>query len=404
MGNVTQRCEVDTMARRRGQGEGSLEELPSGKWRAIFTNGKRPDGGQRKVSATFETRREAAFWLNEQLDMRRKGTLVAPSRILLAEWLRQWLRGLRGRLANGTWHFYQTCVDKYLIPEPGDCEMGQLSPMLIHQMHARLTEKGLSSDRQHKIARTLRTALEAARKMRLIYGNPALDVQMPRKAQRQLQTWTTDEVKQLLRTARGERLYPFYVLALDTGMRQGELLGLHWPEVDLVEGTVLVKQSLEEIGGHFHLKEPKTAKGRRRIWIGQTTVEVLKAHRERLRKKKNNVLNGPVFPNYRGHNLYIAKSNLSKAFMKVVQKAGVRKIRPNDLRHTSATLMLQAGANLKMVSERLGHESVEITLRFYVGVLPGEQQKASQYADWLLSHQNPTQPNNCSEDQKRKDS
>jgi integrase len=230
--------------------------------------------------------------------------------------------------------------------------------------------------------------------MKLIYSNVAMDVPKPKVPPREMTCWDLNEARKFLESLKG-RLAALYVLALDSGLRQGELLALNWRDVDMIEGTVTVRHSLEEIEKVFKLKSPKSTKSRRTVWIGQSTVEALRRHREAMRKEGRDVVTGPAFVSRKGK--WVAKEALRGDFFTCIKKAGVSRIRFHDLRHTSATLLLQAGASIKAVSERLGHESIEITLKNYVHVLPSESRDLGRLAGKLfqLSHEHPTIAAEC---------
>ena len=188
-----------------------------------------------------------------------------------------------------------------------------------------------------------------------------------------------------------------WLLALDAGMRPGELYGLHWPEVDLEAGTVAVVHSLEEVGSEQRLKGVKTGgKGERTLALARRTVEALREHRGRMQKEKHDVEKGPVFPARRGG--FLRRPNVyRRAFLPLVEAAGVPRIRVYDLRHTTATLLLQAGVNVKVVSERLGHTDIRMTLDTYAKVLPNMQTLAAECFDRLFPRMSPTSPPDASD-------
>lgn len=172
-----------------------------------------------------------------------------------------------------------------------------------------------------------------------------------------------------LLAARGERLEVLYTLALDSAMRQGELFGLHWPQVDFNGGTVFVTQALEETKVGFRLKAPKSKASKRRIALAPETAAALNDHRRRMLAEGRDVKTGPVFVDTEGG--FLRKNNLHQnSFARMLRKAGVPRIGFHGLRHTSATLLLLHGINIKAVSVRLGHSSIKITLDTYAHFLP----------------------------------
>jgi integrase len=185
------------------------------------------------------------------------------------------------------------------------------------------------------------------------------------------------QARRLMAAASGHRLYALFVLALDTGMRQGELFALSWDDVDPSGGTLAVQRSLEEINGRQRLKEPKTGRGRR-IELSAFAAGVLQQHRERMAAEGH--AGAPVFCSAEGG--YLRKPNfLRRVYRPVLERAGLPLLRFHDLRHTAATLMLLNDVNVKVVSERLGHASIQLTLDTYSHVLPSMQRTAAAKMD-----------------------
>ncbi|MGO8950581.1 MAG: tyrosine-type recombinase/integrase [Ktedonobacterales bacterium] len=198
------------------------------------------------------------------------------------------------------------------------------------------------------------------------------------------------EMQRFLEVVRDDRFYALYVLALSTGMREGELLGLRWQDVDLPRRIVQVRMNVQETLGRYIIAETKTAYSRRTVALTQAAVDALANHwqkqqceRERMGEKYDDSLH-LVFPN--GYGGIMIPHNITKrSFKRYLIKAGLgRDVRFHDLRHTAATLLLASGVNVKVVSEMLGHSNVAITLRIYAHVLPHMQQSAVQAMDALL--------------------
>jgi integrase len=192
------------------------------------------------------------------------------------------------------------------------------------------------------------------------------------------------QVGQLLTAARGDRLFALYALAVTTGLRQGELLGLQWEDIDLKVGSLAVRHILEEDNhtGVRRLAEPKTATSRRRVEIPRVAVAALRAHRKRAFAKGE--IGGLIFRDTDGGPL--RKGNLiRRSFKPLLTKAKLPSIRFHDLRHTAATLLLAEGVNPKVVQERLGHAQIHLTLDTYSHVLPSMQKDATARLDRLLA-------------------
>lgn len=210
----------------------------------------------------------------------------------------------------------------------------------------------------------------------------AADVDRPKAVKADIMPLTAEQVDALLAAARGDRLEALYVLAVTSGMRLGELLGLQWSDVDLKGRAIMVQHSLQELKGKLSLAEPKTARGRRRIDLPQMAIDALIRHR--AQRLKEGLAGVPwVFPNLSGGPW--RRSHLHfKEFKPLLSLAGLPDIRFHDLRHTSATLLLSQGVHPKVVQERLGHSQISVTLDTYSHVLPTMQVEAAGKFDQVL--------------------
>jgi integrase len=371
--------------KRRGRGEGSITQLDDGRWLAILSLGKNPATGKRVQKKFYgKTKAEVVQKLEAAKEARRAGRLsTGADKLTLGEWLDKWLSHKQGRVEPHTWLWYEARA-KMLKELVGSVRLSALTALQVEDLHAEMTRRGFSPDKQHKVATTLRASLEDAVRKGLIPSNPAKAVAKPRLSRREVRPWDAEQATRFLEAARGHRLQALYDLALDSGARQGELLALHWPDIDFDAGTLRIDKSLEEIGYQFRLKPPKTRKGRRTIRLAGRTLDSLQAHRSRMRAEGRDVESGPVFVNTEGG--WLSKPSLYRnSFSKLLKRAGVSKIGFHGLRHTNATLLLQRGASLKLVSERLGHEDVQITLKIYAHVLPDDQDQAARLIDGLFS-------------------
>lgn len=359
------------MARqRRGRGEGSIEELPSGKWRATLSLGFKPQSGKRdKRHVTAATKKEALAWLRAAQADQAKGMLAEPGKLTMAAWLTQWLELKKPKVEPRSWEPYEQHVRLHLTPLLGNLRLSNLRPMQIENMYSGLSTNGVSPALQRKIGTTLRMALKDAVRLQLLAVNPATVVTPPKATKPEIGVWNAEQARQFLASACGERLEALYVLALGSGMRLGELFGLHWPQVDFSGGAVAVIQTLEETKNGFRLKAPKSNAGKRRIAVTQETMFALNEHRQRMLAEGRDVKFGPVFLDTEGG--YLRKNNLHQnSFARITKRAGVCRIGFHGLRHTHATLLLLNGINIKAVSVRLGHSSVKITLDTYCHFLP----------------------------------
>ena len=234
--------------------------------------------------------------------------------------------------------------------------------------------------RQHVHA-LLHRALGQAVRLKLIRENPVAVVDRPRARRREIRSLTADEVRALLRAAEGDRLEALYVVAVTTGLRQGEIFALKWKDIDTRRRVLSVRRTLLDAGGHREVADPKTASGRRRVDLPDRTVEALRAHRGRLKVTPHP--EAWVFTDTRGGPL--RRSNLLRRdWAPLLARAGLAGVRFHDLRHTCASLLLAAGVHPKVVQERLGHATVGITLDTYSHVVGSLQREAADRIDELL--------------------
>lgn len=227
----------------------------------------------------------------------------------------------------------------------------------------------------------LRNALNDAVKWSMIPRNPAEQASPPRKSKPALVTWSAEEARTFLVSVREDRLYAAYALALTTGLRRGELLGLAWRDIDLEAGWLHVRQTIIAVNFKIEISTPKTQSGRRSVALDPSIVEILRQHRLRQLKERHELgltaaqPDDLVFSKLGGAPLH--PGLFTDAFDRRVKAAKVPRIRFHDCRHTAATLMLTAGIPAKVVSERLGHSSVSITLDLYTHSVPGLQVEAA---------------------------
>lgn len=237
---------------------------------------------------------------------------------------------------------------------------------------------------------TLHRALRDAVRWGRLTRNPAEYAVPPRASalrSSELKTWSAEQLADFLEHVRPDRLYAAWVLAATTGLRRGELLGLHWSDIDLDEARLSVRRSLVSVGYAVRISEPKTRRGRRQIALDKTTVSALLGHRRRQMQERLSwgpawVDSGFVFTKEDGTPLH--PDRFTKLFAQRVKSSGLPRIRLHDLRHTHATLALQAGRHPKVVSERLGHANVSITLDVYRDVIPAMQKEAADLVAELV--------------------
>jgi integrase len=270
----------------------------------------------------------------------------------------------------------------HIKPVLGRLKLKKLTPTQIAGFYQDKLAAGLASASVNKLHVVLHKALDQAVKWHIIPRNVAEVVKAPRPSPEEIRPLSREQAKVLLEVAQADRFEAIYVLAVTTGLRQGELLGLKWEDVDLEEGVVRVRRTLTRHKARLLLGEPKTKRSRRTVRISETAVEALNKHLAHQVGEKKHLGElyrdqGLVFATQRG--TLVNPTNLRKrSFKPLLKKAGLPAIRFHDLRHTCATLLLSSNVNPKIVSEMLGHATIAITLDTYSHVLPNMQESAAR--------------------------
>ncbi len=359
--------------------------------------GADPSTGKRRQSSKqgFRTKREAERALDTQLASLETGTVVGRSAVTVERFLEDWLGSQRARLKETSWASYKLATDR-VKARLGKVKLQALTPMQIEIFYSDLAVAGTHSKRplSAKTIRNthtvLRKALSDAERLGLVNRNAAASAKPPVPQYVAHRTWSVDEVRQFLARTEHDRLVATYVLLVTTGMRRGEALGLRWRDLDLHASEVAVVQTLTTVGTRTLISTPKTASSRRVIYLDESTVNTLRSHRSRQNRERlaigadwtnegdfvfTDELGEPLHPDW-----------LTREFKRVAKSAGLPLIRLHDLRHTYATLALKGGVHPKIVSERLGHATVAITLDLYSHVTPAIAREAADVvADQLFA-------------------
>jgi integrase len=310
------------------------------------------------------------------------GVDLSATRLNLGEWLTRWLALVKPTIEPNTYAPYERHVRLHITPHIGQVQLGKLAAVHVQGLYSALATANTSAALQRKIGTTLTIALNEAVRLNMIPGNAAEKVRKPKAVKAEIQVFDPDQVSKFLKAAHSDRLYAFYLTALDTGARPGELFALTWDDVDFESGFISITKSLEEISGVLRVKRTKTPKSRRRIDLSPDTLGVLARHRKTA--LTNGRITSPVFHDTQGG--YLRLSNLVKnSFRPILTQAGLPHVGLYTLRHTCATLLLLADQPAKVVSERLGHSSVTLTLDTYSHVLPTMQKRAADVMGAILA-------------------
>jgi integrase len=374
--------------KKRGNGEGSVYKQKEGLWAASITL----EGGKRKYFYG-KTRKEVQEKLAGALHEQKQGTLVTTPQQSVGQFLTDWLENThKQRVRPRTYERYGEAIRLHIIPALGKYQLQKLSAQHVQAFYASKLKEGLSPTTVIYYHSVLHNALASAEKWGLVARNVCDLVTPPRKARFEIQPLTPEQVQQFLKVIGGHKWEALFILALATGMRQGEVLGLKWQDINFTTATLQVRRILTRIpsaaGGKEYIEaEPKTQKSRRSIMIAPFALEALKQHR--LRQLESKLKAGPfweehdyVFCTLTG--THLRPSHVLDEFKKLLKKGGLPAIRFHDLRHSAATLLLSLGVHAKVVQEMLGHTQISMTMDIYSHVLPGMQQDAVSKLNTLL--------------------
>ncbi len=367
------------MTRKRGNGEGSIYRRKDGRWVGqylVYT----ADGP--KYRYLYEkTRQDVSKKLTKAMADRDGGITFDAGTLTVSEYLDRWMKdSVRGTVRLSTVERHEINVRVHINPTLGQVKLKSLTPAHVRALHREKLDAGSSPATVRKIHSTLHKALAQAVADGLLPRNAA-DVKAPRPAPDEMRPLSEAEARAFLEAASDERSEALYVLAITTGLRRGELLGLRWDDADLEKGTLRVGRSLVREGGRYTLGDTKTKRGRRQVNLTPRTVNALKAHRKRQLEERVSLAGlyedqGLIFATSAG--TPIQPENLVKrSFKPLLKKAGLPEIRFHDLRHTCATLLLGRGVHPKIVQELLGHATIAMTLDTYSHYLPSMGDQAS---------------------------
>ena len=366
---------------KRGNGEGSIYRRKDGRWVGqylVYT-----DGGPKYRYIYGKTRQAVAEKLTKAMADRDGGLIFDAGNLTVGEYLDRWLSdSVKGTVRASTFERHEQLFRRHIRPALGRVKLKSLTLAHVRGLMSEKLNSGLAPATVRKIHSTLHKALSQAVSDGLIPRNAA-DVKAPRPAPEEMRPLSESEARTFLDAASeaGDRFEPLYVLAITTGLRRGELLGLRWDDADLERGTLRVGRALVREGGRHTLGETKTRRGRRQVNLTPRTVAALKAHRKRQLEERMKHAGSPtdyglIFATSTG--APINPENLVKrSFKPLLKRAGLPEIRFHDLRHTCATLLLGRGVHPKLVQELLGHATIAMTLDTYSHYLPSMGDQAS---------------------------
>lgn len=361
----------------------------SGTWAFRVDAGFHPETGKRRqvLRQGFATKKEAQLALADLIQAAEKNAVVAKPTMRLGDYLEEWLGSQGSRLRETTLRSYEIAVLR-IAKRLGRIQLQALTPMQIEKFYNDLLaeeSKGGSGLAPKTVKNThvvLRKALADAERLGLVPRNAASAARAPTARRPEFKTWSSDDLKVFFESIKENRLRAAFVVLATTGMRRGEVLGMRWRDLDSYAAQLSIVQTLTTVKWEPIITQTKTQRSRRTIYLDTFTVDALRDHRRRQREEQ--IAAGPawdksndlVFRDELGR--LVHPDWFSREFNHLVQIAGLPRIRLHDLRHTYATLALKTGVHPKIVSERLGHATVGITLDLYSHVTPGIARDAAQ--------------------------
>jgi integrase len=377
------------MSSRRAAGEGSIHKRSDGRWAGALDTAIGTGGGRQRKYVYGSTQREVRDKLAAARRQVAEGGRPANDRITVGQYMNEWLTSKRTQVRPRTWQRYESYVRLHVEPGLGRIRLAKLTPEDLDRLYAERLAAGFSPMTVRHLHTVLHGALKQAVRRGLVPRNVTDFVDPPRAPRHQIRTLNAEEARRLLDAAADDPFEALYVLALTTGMRQGELLALRWRDVDLERATVQVRGSLQRgFENELVIAEPKTSSSIRQVLLPRLAVDALVRQLERQRKQRGDAGDswddrGLVFTNEIGRPVN-ASNIYNRSFRPLLKRAGIEGLRFHDLRHSAATLLLEQNLHPKVVSEMLGHTDIGITLDLYSHVTPTMQAAAASEFDRML--------------------
>ncbi len=375
----------------RGHGEGSIFERKSDRgsrtkpWVAQITL----ENQRKKTVGYFKTRQEAQLALRKALNDLEQGTFITEKDQTVREYMEHWLEYIhKPTIRLTTYILYRRILAKHILPSLGGIALRRLRPEHIDHLYAEKRAANLAPKTISNIHKLLNTALNDAVGRNKLARNVLTMVKSPRALSAERPVFAPEQATHLLEALRNHRFEVLVIMALVTGMREGELLALRWQDIDFQQGKLQVTRTVTYKAKYgFIITEPKSAKGKRSIALPAFLLGLLKKHRiahqeMRLKAGEQWKHEDLVFCTQQGN--FLTDTFLRERYYRILEQAQLPRIHFHDLRHSTASILLAMGVNIKVVQELLGHSHVTITLGIYGHVLPGMQEDAMRKMGDLL--------------------
>ncbi|HEV3091292.1 MAG TPA: tyrosine-type recombinase/integrase [Candidatus Cybelea sp.] len=355
---------------------------------------------KRRVKSGFRTKKEATEWFTRKAEELRQGIAPTDDRITVEQYLRQWLESIADSISSSALHAYRNHVMVHIIPALGKVRLTELRPEHIERAKVKWAASApkrrkketvcapLSARTVRHIYETLNVALNRAKRQRRIIVNPCELMDPPRVEQKEMRALDSAGAAALLKACEQSIIGAAIVTSLGTGLRRGELLALRWGDVDLEAGLLTVQRAIERVDRCSRFKDPKTKRSRRTISLPRFVRDRL--HRHYVEQGERLLHDGFGRPTpltlifERGGEAWVPNT-FNTAFTRMLRAAGVPHIRLHDLRHTFASMALDAGVDLKTVSNALGHSTISTTADIYAHVTDALMRDAAERIDGAVS-------------------
>ena len=380
------------MPKKRANGEGNIRKRKDGRWEGRSTAGHDPTSGKPIYKNVLgKTQAEVKEKLKRAIEETRGLDIVKAGQYTLGQWMDVWFENYAKLKVRPSSHqTYKGYINNHIKPYVGNIPLSKLTSLDLQKLYKMLlTEgridrieaknqpKGLSAKTVRNINQIISSALTLAKEQKLLSSNPADACALPKVEHREMKTLPVEQLTSFLREAKETGVYEMYYIELATGLRRGELLGLKWQDIDMVNGTIRVQRQVARIDGEIVEAPLKTKNSYRNVSIGPDAIEVLKEQKKKVGDSEY------VFPSPNGGP--ISPDSVLNMLHRVLERAGLPKIRFHDLRHTFATLALQNGVDIKTVSGMLGHFSAGFTLDTYAHVTTSAQREAANTMGTVLA-------------------
>lgn len=382
------------MAKRRSNGEGSIRKRKDGRWEGRYTAGHDPATGKQIFKSVLgKTQAEVKEKLKKAIEENKDIDIIKAEEYTVGQWMDVWYETYCIiKVRRSSHQTYRGYIDNHIKPYIGSIKLNKLTTLDLQRLYGKLLKSGrivrpemvkdnsgLSPKSVRNVHNVISAAMDKAKVEKLISRNPADDCVLPERQHIEMQTLAADELRAFFQEAKKSGLFEFYYTDLSTGLRRGEILGLKWTDIDFEEQTIRVRRQILRLEGEVQEAPLKTKNAYRTISISRELAEILKEKQKKEKGFSVYVFPSPVTGGPR------SPDALRSTLLRILERAGLQRIRFHDLRHTFATLALQNGVDIKTVSGMLGHYSAGFTLDTYAHVTTAAQRDAAKKMGNLLN-------------------